>query len=533
MSNRFVVRPKESELESVASRPLSTTLKNTLFLVGILRRPHPSTRLKQYQERNVCVKDHREFDDDMEQLPDDEQSSCFLSNILAINAKESLDEKSLDDKSIVRRAHELIDLTAERIRIPPAYHQQTALHRTIEISDESFASTAKSEVALAPVAARAKAKAASAYFTGGQKKRENLEPGVEYIRSRAPGLDSSFYLRLMRVHNFRHIIGTNQNEHIDSQEPIEASQDTTPVSPSPQRLDLKEQTTKNCALCERRCSKMSLFCAVISICVLVTSGVAIAVVFGNGGKSHPTNNLPSAANEQTHFSVPFAMDCNTMHLQLQPNVWAQCNCTGNISVLAADIVERYNNLTATFIHTVLPDFNESLQSCSAQNEALVWLASADGATIPSRMRQRYIFAFLFGLWDGPSWSVKDKWLSSGDECDWYGLQCNTQGEVVNINLNSNNALVNLSPIAALLTQIESMDLGYTVLQGNTIPSEVGLLSNLVELTLSASKIKGTLPIELFNLGGTLQFLDISENALSGTIPTLIGKLIRLSEFLPE
>jgi hypothetical protein len=184
-------------------------------------------------------------------------------------------------------------------------------------------------------------------------------------------------------------------------------------------------------------------------------------------------------------------------------------------------------LTTTFIDTVLHDFNESLHSCSPQNQALVWLASGDGATTPGRMRQRYIFAFLFGLWDGPSWSVMDKWLSSVDECDWFGLSCNSVGEVTNITLSNNNARVDLPPIAALLTPLESLTLDYSTLQGNTIPTEVGLLSNLITLSLDTTGIKGTLPAELFNLGSTLQIIDFAQNGLSGTIPTLIGKLTNL------
>jgi hypothetical protein len=221
-----------------------------------------------------------------------------------------------------------------------------------------------------------------------------------------------------------------------------------------------------------------------------------------------------------------------LNSQEQPSVLSQCSCTGQITIVADDIAARYYDLTSTFIHSVYPGFNESLHSCSPQNQALLWLASGDGTitnSSSSRMLQRYTMSLLFILWNGSNWTAYGLWLSSADECTWYGLNCNNQDKVISIDLSTNNVVVNLPPVAALLSSLESLKVDENTFQGNTIPTEVGLLSNLNTFVLSGTGINGTIPQELFNIGESLLYFDASQNSLVGTIPTLVGNLVHLRE----
>jgi hypothetical protein len=60
----------------------------------------------------------------------------------------------------------------------------------------------------------------------------------------------------------------------------------------------------------------------------------------------------------------------------------------------------------------------------------------------------------------------------------------------------------------------------------SLPSQLGLLANLTDLTLYQNKFAGSLPPSLGRLTNLLQ-LDISDNRLVGTLPTEIGNMSSL------
>merc|ERR1719329_341833 len=92
---------------------------------------------------------------------------------------------------------------------------------------------------------------------------------------------------------------------------------------------------------------------------------------------------------------------------------------------------------------------------------------------------------LYDATNGDEWDDSTNWLSDAPLCEWYGIDCNNDDDVVRIDLYGNN------------------------LQGS-IPSELGLLINLRLLFLTDNLLTGTLPDEVCALrddnGGSLEFL---------------------------
>ena len=153
---------------------------------------------------------------------------------------------------------------------------------------------------------------------------------------------------------------------------------------------------------------------------------------------------------EPYYSKQQPFDCNFTD-NAQPHVLAQCRCYNTIQVLTDDIVGLYGQVRAAIQNEIYtarnnmnyPFINETIDSCSAQNQALVWLSSGnvrDGGDL----YQRYILALLYLQTNGTAWYNASKWLTYENECDWYGIDCrsstadDTSLQVRSIQLDNNN-----------------------------------------------------------------------------------------------
>jgi hypothetical protein len=141
------------------------------------------------------------------------------------------------------------------------------------------------------------------------------------------------------------------------------------------------------------------------------------------------------------------LDCDYDDQTGFPNVWDQCECAGQITVVPEDVVQTRDVL----IERLLPVFygnntyNIGLSSCDPSNMALIWLASGDNRDA-GYIRQRYALALTFFLMEGPAWDYMNAWLTPINECLWLGLQCNNWDVVNSFALDTNNVYGTVSVI---------------------------------------------------------------------------------------
>ena len=76
------------------------------------------------------------------------------------------------------------------------------------------------------------------------------------------------------------------------------------------------------------------------------------------------------------------------------------------------------------------------------------------------------------------------------------------------------------------TQLRALDLAGVNFPTGTVPTELLLLTNLVELNLGRMELTGTIPLELFDLT-KLQTLEMQTNRLTGTLPTNLRAMLNL------
>ena len=163
---------------------------------------------------------------------------------------------------------------------------------------------------------------------------------------------------------------------------------------------------------------------------------------------------------------------------------------------------------------------------------------------------RDILVALYNATDGANWMENTYWCSDMPLSEWYGVTCNEEGRVVELELSGNNLkgsipgeLGNLSSLTYLVLSFNQLSgsipsamgrlVGLTELSlhnnqlTGAIPAELGNLSSVTELGLGKNQLGGSIPAELGQLTG-LTYLDLSENQLTGTIPAELGNLVNLT-----
>ncbi|XP_022897120.1 LRR receptor-like serine/threonine-protein kinase [Olea europaea var. sylvestris] len=114
-------------------------------------------------------------------------------------------------------------------------------------------------------------------------------------------------------------------------------------------------------------------------------------------------------------------------------------------------------------------------------------------------------------------------------CEWFGLACNFNKEVVELNLKYMDLLGNVPSNFSSLASLKKLVLSETNLSGS-IPEEIGILQELTYLDLSDNALTGEIPDEICHLPKLEQLL-LNTNRLEGSIPAAIGNLTSLMSLI--
>jgi hypothetical protein len=96
-----------------------------------------------------------------------------------------------------------------------------------------------------------------------------------------------------------------------------------------------------------------------------------------------------------------------------------------------------------------------------------------------------------------------------------------------LELSANHLTGPLPTELGLMTALERLDLPSNYQLTGTLPTELGLMTSLTTLDLSFNPLTGTLPTEL-GLMTALTYLDLHANQLTGTLPTELGLMTALT-----
>jgi len=133
---------------------------------------------------------------------------------------------------------------------------------------------------------------------------------------------------------------------------------------------------------------------------------------------------------------------------------------------------------------------------------------------------------LYTATGGDQWLNRNNWnftvVPNEEELDqWYGVTMR-EGWLYGLDLSLNNLTQSIPSELGGLSELQSLNLSENLLSG-PIPSELSRLSGLRRLNLAGNALSGPIPSVLGDLH-KLEHLDLFENNLSGPIPVSIGDL---------
>lgn len=128
---------------------------------------------------------------------------------------------------------------------------------------------------------------------------------------------------------------------------------------------------------------------------------------------------------------------------------------------------------------------------------------------------------LYASTGGPNWIDNTGWLQTVTPCSWFGITC-AEGHVNHLELEYNYLQGPIPSELGNLTELVNLMLHVNGLTG-TIPATLGNLIHLEILSLGSNLLSGSIPPELGNLT-VVRLLGMSTNQLSGPIPSALGRL---------
>ena len=176
--------------------------------------------------------------------------------------------------------------------------------------------------------------------------------------------------------------------------------------------------------------------------------------------------------------------------------------------------------------------------------ALEWIADTDPLRLPtnhSGVLQRFVLVHFYlststkSAWgtcsqqlesEGPCINIAgNSWLSEVNECLWIGVMCNSEGQVILIDCPSFGLTGTIADSIVLLPELRVLHLPNNELEGQMPQS---LPTKLTLLSLRNNSITGRLSRGLAALSD-VRLLDLSENFVSGSLPSWINELSSLTE----
>lgn len=155
-------------------------------------------------------------------------------------------------------------------------------------------------------------------------------------------------------------------------------------------------------------------------------------------------------------------------------------------------------------------------------------------------REKQALAILFEELSGHSWKNRFGWVGQAKtmvkpairvmeaEVPLYDGVNMSQTDITGLDMDSNGLEGRIPEKIGELTSIKFLNLNFNQIR-DPLPSHLGDLLHLEYINLAGNLLRGSLPTTIFTNLSSLRGLDLSFNALSGSIPDIFCSISRLQE----
>ncbi len=171
---------------------------------------------------------------------------------------------------------------------------------------------------------------------------------------------------------------------------------------------------------------------------------------------------------------------------------------------------------------------EPAQKTSQVEDVAIQEETKIEVVIPVKSDQELALEAFYQSLHGEKWKDSGLWKDPQVSfCSWYGIYCDNDNNVLEVNLEANDLEGEIPSEITLLKKLEKLNLSYNKISGK-IPTEMTTLKNLAILNLSNNQINGIIPSEFVSFK-SLTHLNLSHNQIIPPIPQKIYDLPYLSE----
>ena len=125
---------------------------------------------------------------------------------------------------------------------------------------------------------------------------------------------------------------------------------------------------------------------------------------------------------------------------------------------------------------------------------------------------------LYNATNGSGWTNNENWLSELPLGQWHGVRLNLEGRVFHVELDRNNLRGSIPSEIGQLDKLNNLSLRGNQLSG-ALPIELGQVKTLTRLDLGENQLTGSLPYDVFGELANLGVLDLQRNQFTGSVPT--------------
>ncbi len=142
--------------------------------------------------------------------------------------------------------------------------------------------------------------------------------------------------------------------------------------------------------------------------------------------------------------------------------------------------------------------------------------NTDSGTCTEDVCQVLDYKWLVSLFvdlGGENWTTSWDTLDC-DICNWYGVTCNSDNRVINLDLTNNNLVGTLPLDIQFISELESISFGYNQISG-ALPAEISKLSHLTSINIEHNLIDG---LGMFRGYFSLEEFRLNDNKIQGSLP---------------